>query len=266
MSANGKDRARLVHEVRKTIKRMRAMARLLRCEIGEQEFERVNTSLRDAGKRLAGARDAEVRLATLLDLRSRHPRALADEQIDLLVARLERERARVGAPELELDVLADIAEMRGDLLRWDLLDHDFDALAQGLRLVYRDGRRRYRRVERGEGRDPDTMHDWRKRVKSLYYALDMLGGAQADETKGITRRADRLGEKLGGEHDLWMLASYVQDDSELLGEDGDVRVTLLALIERRRELLRGEALKLGERLYRRRPRRFVARVGRSLSR
>ncbi|MGC2372920.1 MAG: CHAD domain-containing protein, partial [Solirubrobacteraceae bacterium] len=46
------DRAELVHEARKTIKRMRALARLLRYELGEQEFERVDGALRAAGGRL----------------------------------------------------------------------------------------------------------------------------------------------------------------------------------------------------------------------
>ncbi len=82
------DPAELVHDARKAIKRMRALARLLRHELGEPEFRRVNDSLRSAAQRLAGARDAEVRLATLDALAKRHPRALAPERVRPL-----RERA-----------------------------------------------------------------------------------------------------------------------------------------------------------------------------
>src|SRR5580704_9515394 len=87
------DPAELVHETRKAIKRMRALARLLRHELGEQEFERVSSSLRTAGQRLAGPRDAEVRVTTLRGLVERHPKALALGGIRALRERLESERA-----------------------------------------------------------------------------------------------------------------------------------------------------------------------------
>jgi CHAD domain-containing protein len=263
MSSNGNDRAHLVHEARKTIKRMRAMARLLRRETGEQEFAHVDATLRQAGKRLAGARDAEVRIATLGDLRARHPDELGGEAIEQLLARLEQDRAGTQGPDPELAVLADIAEMRRDLLRWNLLEHDSAALSVGLRAIYRDGRHRYKRVRRSRARDPERMHDWRKRVKSLYYALDMLGGKRAPATAKLTRRTDRLGEVLGEEHDLWMLKSFVEDDRLL---DRRTLELLLTLVERRRKRLRKRALKLGARLYARKPSRFAARTAKALSR
>jgi CHAD domain-containing protein len=262
MSSNGDDRAQLVHETRKTIKRMRAMARVLRPEIGEREWERANATLREAGRRLARARDADVRIATLRDMRARHPDELAGEQIDALLARLEPPRTSTPEPGPEPAVLADVAEMRRHLLRWNLLDHDADALVAGLRSIYRDGRRRYKRVEHSRTGDPERLHDWRKRVKSLYYALDTLGGRQLPATAKTTRRADRLGEVLGAEHDLWMLASFLQDEPELPER---TRELLLALIEQRRGQLRKRALKLGARLYARRPARFAERAGRALT-
>lgn len=262
-SSNGDDRARAVHEARKTIKRMRALARLLRREIGEQEFRQVNASLRHAGRRLAGARDAQVRIATLEGLRKRYPGELGGAEIDRLLARLELKRTDEDAPRRQAAILADISEMRRDLLRWSLIEHDHEALATGLRSIYRDGRQRYKRVKRSHARDPVRMHDWRKRVKSLYYALDMLGGKQTSATAKLTRRADRLGETLGEEHDLWMLAEYLRDE-ELL--DHETQERLLASIERRRGLLRKRALKLGSRVYARKPRRFAVRTGKALAR
>lgn len=263
MDFNGEDRAHLVHEARKTIKRMRALARLLRHEIGESEFERTNVSLREAGKRLAGARDATVRVATLKDLRRRFPDELDGEPVQALLARLRLARVQAEDGDPEPAVLADIAEMRSDLLRWNLLEHDSEALARGLRSIYRDGRQRYKRVKRSQARDPQLMHDWRKRVKGLYYALDMLGAKQVPATAQLTRRADRLGEALGEEHDLWMLASFLRREPKL---ETHTQELLLGLIERRRERLRKRALKLGARVYSRKPRRFAARAGKALSR
>ncbi len=257
------DPAELVHEARKAIKRMRALARLLRHELGEPEFRRVNDSLRSAARRLAGARDAEVRLATLDALAKRHPRALAPERVHPLRARLESERGTAIALSERERVLADIATMRRRLARWKLLEHDFDALAPGLRRIYREGRRRRRRAKRGHAHRAQDLHDWRKRVKSLYYVLDMLGGADRKGARGPTRRADRLGDVLGEEHDLWMLGAYLERDPDVFGQDSTTRDALLERIGRRRKRLRKRALRLGARLYRRKPGSFTRHIGRS---
>jgi CHAD domain-containing protein len=259
------DPAELVHEARKAIKRMRALARLLRSELGEKEFKRVNDSLRDAGRRLAGARDAEVRLETLDGLTKRHPKALALEGIDLLRERLERERAQMGEPADREQVLEDIATMRRQLAQWNLVDHDFQTLAPGLRRVYREGRWRYAHVKHEQADDAQALHDWRKRVKSLYYALDMLGGKKVPGARRATRQADRLGDMLGENHDLWMLSAYLDEHPEAFAGEPSARQTLLKRIERRRKRLRKRSLKLGARLYRDKPRAFTRRIGHALS-
>lgn len=259
-------RAELVHEARKAIKRMRALARLLRYELGEQEFERVNSSLRVAGQRLAGARDADVRLATLERLRTRHPKALALEGVERLGERLERERGRESEPASPQNVLADIANMRRHLAHWNLVEHDFQALAPGLKRIYREGRRRCTRVKREHGRNAEDVHDWRKRVKGLYYALDMLGGASAKGARSATRSAERLGDLLGEEHDLWMLCAYVEQHPDAFGGDSAAHDELLELTERRRKRLRKRALELGKQLYERKPGDFTRRIGSALSR
>lgn len=256
------EQAELVHETRKAIKRMRALARLLRYELGEREFKRVNGSLRAAGQRLSGTRDAEVRLVTLGSLRARHPKTLALEGIERLGERLELEREQASEPAPLSEVLRDIADMRRDLARWNLGKHDFGMLAPGLERIYREGRRRYARVRDERGRNAEHVHDWRKRVKSLYYALDMLGGKDA---KGA-RRADRLGDVLGDEHDLWMLLDYVEQHPDAFGEYTAARKKLVKRLERRRKRLRKRALKLGQRLYKRKPAGFARRIALALSR
>jgi len=256
----------IVHEARKAIKRMRALARLLHYELGEQEFERVNDSLRAAAQRLSGARDAEVRVATLEHLRSKHPKALAHEGIERLCEHLKRERDEAGEPADTQEVLADIANMRNHLARWNLVDPDFDALAPGLRQIYRQGRRRYRGVQHKHGRTPEDLHNWRKRTKALYYALDMLGGAGAKGARRTTQRANSLGDLLGEEHDLWMLSVYIEQHPHALGDDEDARRALSKQIRQRRRRLRKRALRAGARLYKRKPGAFTRRMESALTR
>jgi CHAD domain-containing protein len=255
--------AHLVHEMRKTIKRMRALARLLRYELGQPELDRINDSLRAAGRRLASERDAEVRLTTLEDLRDRHPKTLATVGIARLHELLEDERARAGRSPNSGELLEDIAFMRHTLASWRRLDADLETIAPGLRRIYREGRRRYSRVRRKHAENTE-IHDWRKRVKALYYALDMLGGSQTGRACATTMRAERLGDMLGEEHDLWMLAVYVKEHTAALGEDGSAR-TLAAAIERRRKRLRKRALGLGARMYAHKAGDFTRRISKRLA-
>jgi hypothetical protein len=130
------------------------------------------------------------------------------------------------------------------------------------------------------------MHEWRKRVKDLRHAAEMLdrsgpGGSEharhgrrgrggrrrmrrrrrreAARIHRLAHRADALGEVLGEDHDLAAFAERVRSDSGLaLGRP--TRKALLRMIAERRRRLRRRALRQGERIYRRRPKAFAARV------
>ena len=54
-----------VHEARKDMKKLRALLRLARGELGRQTYDRENACFRDAARELAGQRDADVMLETL---------------------------------------------------------------------------------------------------------------------------------------------------------------------------------------------------------
>ncbi len=275
-----------VHETRKALKRLRALLRLLESELGAQAFARESAALRDAGRRLSGARDAEVLVSTLDALIERHPRRLARRRGVLeLRARLSAERERAEARALgdtatRSEVLIELYALRARVQAWRLSERPAIAMLEpGLRRVYRDGRRRYRRAERGKGERGRALHEWRKRVKDLRYAAEILDTRdesgrgkpgrrrrpRSEEIHELAARADRLGEMLGEEHDLAMLAERVRGRGAAGGgrPGRRTRRILLELIARRRRKLRGRALREGARLYRRPPKRFVARVRRA---
>ena len=83
-----------VHETRKALKRLRALVRLLEPELGAQAFARENAALRDAGRRLAGARDAEVMVGTLDALIAAPPAQAGAPPRRAAAARAARRRAR----------------------------------------------------------------------------------------------------------------------------------------------------------------------------
>jgi CHAD domain-containing protein len=281
------DGEQTVHETRKALKRLRALLALLRPELGRRRYARENAALRDCARRLAGARDAEVMVGTLDALVQRHPARLArSAAVRALRAQLQAEREAAAAlavrdPRVREEVVGELRAVRARVERWELRERGFRTLAPGLERTYREGRVGLRTARRGAGgkrrgggsgkrrrRNAEALHAWRKRVKDLRYAaetLDRGGGRNGSSTytRRVARRADRLGEALGEEHDLALLEARVRERSRQFAGERGTRKRLLALIARRRRSLRKGALREGERVYRRKPRPFVRRLRRA---
>jgi CHAD domain-containing protein len=257
-----------IHDTRKALKRLRALVRLLRTELGEQQYKREHAILRDAARRLAGARDAEVMVGTLDALLRRHPRELGrrrqllELRKRLVAERTAAERATLGDRAMRGEVLRELSGLRERARQWALPERPGIALVErDLRRIYRDGRERKRLLARGKSGSSGAraMHAWRKRVKDLRYAAEILG------QRRLAHRADKLAELLGEEHDLAVLASLLPAPGRapFKGKRGRrARKVLLARIARRRRRLRKRALREGERLYGRRPKKFVRRIRR----
>lgn len=282
---------RAVHEIRKALKRLRALLRLLESQLGAGAYARESEALRDAGRALSGARDAEVMLATLDTLVERNRDRLAGRRgvIGLRAALLaERSRAREGAlgdPRVRTQVLAELHACRVRVAMWQLPEDAGPELVEaGLLHLYRQGHKRRRRARSGNGDRTRLMHQWRKRVKDLRYALEILQPVELPRHEGPkgkhrkrahrhlaaarkdakwlhqqAKRADKLGELLGEDHDLAMLAQWIAADRDgILG--GRTSRRILKLIRRRRRKLRMRSLHQGERLYGPRPKELMRRI------
>jgi hypothetical protein len=181
-------------------------------------------------------------------------------------------------------VAEELAAVRARVAKWKLPENRPAAklTGPGLEHIYRAGRTGRRRADRRSA-DARVLHRWRKHVKDLRYAaevLDVRGAASGDpkpagkrrskrskrEAKRgrriakVARRADGLGEMLGEEHDLMLLAERVRAHKPLKRRRKRTRKRLLRAIARRRERLRKRALREGERLYADKPGRFVRNV------
>ncbi len=261
--------ARTVHETRKALKRLRALLVLLRPELGAKRYARENAALRDCGRRLAGARDAEVMLGTLDSLVRRDPShftrsaALRTLRTQLLAERDTAAAHAIHDPRVRGEVVIELRAVRARVERREMRERDFRLLAPGLEDIYTRGRRRMRTARRRQS--VEALHAWRKRVKELRYATETLdrGGKAYKPVRRVARRADRLGEMLGEDHDLALLEARVRERSRAFAGERKVRKRLLRLIAARRRKLRKRALREGERLYRHPPRRFVSRVKRA---
>lgn len=250
-----------IHEARKALKRMRALLRLLREELGERTYEREHALVRDTGRRLARARDAAVLSATLEDLIARHEALASRGGVRRLRSQLRRECD--GAAERALlesagpgGALAQLRAMRMRVEYWSLAGtRGIEDLEPALERLYATGRKRMRRAAKaGRSRRMRALHEWRKRVKDLRYAQEMLG------TGKRAKRADALGELLGEEHDLAVLGERVRREAKAGRMGRRSSKPALRAISKRRKKLRKRALRDGEQLYGRKPKAFVQRM------
>lgn len=234
------DPVEAVHDARKRIKKSRALLRLARPAMRPDEFKALNRALRDQGRALSGARDADVLLETVDDLATRNTRRVRRAHFAAVRTRL----ASNGGGELPQ---ADLTPLAAGTRDWPVDDATPKTLVRALTRTYREGRDAYETARR----DPTSehLHEWRKRVKDLWYQQQLLKRSWPDVMKALAGEAKALSKLLGSDHDFAVLAG------ELPAAD-----PLRPLIADRRAELQHEAFALGTRVYAESPKAFKKRV------
>jgi CHAD domain-containing protein len=243
-----------VHSARKSLKKGRAVVRLLRAELGEDVFKEQNVRMRDLGRRLAPVRDADIALATIGEFSLPAPRTLRD--------RLRRERgaarrALARDEELLAELRDGLAEALAQIDTWPLEHSGSELFEGGVRRTYERGRKAFRKAYAKPS--PDRFHELRKRVKYLWYFARMLQPSAPGELGELVETTDPAADLLGLDHDLAVLAERVETDRRLGAEQKRV---LLRAIEQRRLELEARALPLLRRLFAESPKSFTRRIAR----
>jgi CHAD domain-containing protein len=248
-----------VHETRKRLKRLRACVRLARDAIGDATYKRENAAFRAAGQRISRPRDAQVLLETLDALTERFADELPQEASAALRARLAQEHDAAAASLRDGDgaIAATIVTVDHALSRtttWTFARDDFGALSPGLQRIYRRGRKAMKAARK----DPsaENLHEWRKRVKDLWHATEIVGDARPKQLERFAKQTHKLSSLLGDHHDLHVLRSYIETHPQCFAEERHQQA-LLAVLDRRSRRLRAKALARGRKLYKVKPKRFV---------
>jgi CHAD domain-containing protein len=235
-----------VHEARKSIKRARAVLRLVQPALQADVYESSKSALRDAGRALSSARDAKVmadRFAEMLQRVDIEPFPVST------IAGTPRGTGRKLSPRRRRDLAAartSLAAVRARMVDATLSATDWTPLGDGIRAIYRRALRAMPE-ESARAASSETLHEWRKRVKDYLHALEVIvASGRPSPIRRTISSARRLADALGEEHDLALLADALRASAE--HEDRRVG-KLLGAIEARRRRLRRRALRTGGRLY-----------------
>jgi CHAD domain-containing protein len=258
----GDDPVEAVHSARKAVKKQRSLLRLARGSMSSKRRRRESAALRDAARGLSTARDAEAMIETLDELSARYvgqlPEATFREIRGRLEQRRDQERAQLIGSNLAAQAAAELSAVRARSEDWQLSQGGWQAVEQGLRRAYGDGRELFSRAQAKPSFS--GWHQWRKRVKDLWYQQRLLAPVAGPAVKGQAKDAHHLADLLGDHHDLGVLREALRDGRVDAPVDVDA---VVELIDFRRGELETRALHLGSRIYAETPKRFVRRMSRS---
>jgi CHAD domain-containing protein len=250
-----------VHEARKDLKKARSALRLVREPLGDA-YRRENEHYREVGRSLSSFRDAEVLVEALDELVERFGEA-AGERFTALHRELDAQiRASGGDGSLgraKAQAAAALDEGRSRIEELPLSGDGWKLIGDGLKRSYRRGRKRLRSAE--EDASVTNLHEWRKRVKDLWYQLRLIRDADRELIGGLADQAHGLSDHLGDDHDLAMLREEATRRADVFGEPRDQRL-LFELIDQRRGELQFTAISLGKRIYDEKPKKFRKRLER----
>lgn len=222
-----------VYSARKCMKRLRGLVHLYRGMMYESDFRTVNANYRDIGRSLSDLRDAWVRIE-VLDKLPEDVRYLPI--VALLRAHFQQEyedkkqtflQAEVYQPIIEALKKAKETVDTPETRRWfDLfgdgpipspfIDEMYLTVVKQMKATSR-ARRRARKTYRIFESFSLELHEWRKRVKRLWYALTLLRPANPELLDDWIKLLDDMGVLLGDANDYHVLHQVVSEMFSLSG-------------------------------------------------
>ena len=249
--------AEAVHELRKALKRWRALLRLLARPLGEQA-DQMRAEARELMRGLSGARDAQSSLDALADLRK------AD--VPFSPTSMTTIHRRLTGIKQAAEQTGFTKDMRGrlsryldyatlSLERWPIKAIDFDTVADGLISTYRRARQLV--PDDWTEADAEHLHDLRRRVVEHRHQMDLMEPLWPRLGQVWAEEAQRLRNRLGACQDLAVFTGLAAPHQPL----AHWRSRLTPVIEARRTSHLKAAARLAGRLFAEKPKAFRRRLG-----
>ena len=262
--ARHRDSAERVHEARTSVKKLRALLRLVAPALGDARYDRENDRLRDLADSLSKLRDAEVMIETFDGLFDRFEEQLGPPLRRVrtrLKTRLRGVKSRIDLPGRLRDATRALEKTRKRARRWvprkATKADGWKAIVGGLGATYRWARQALAAAYDGGG--DEDFHEWRKSVKYHGYHIRLLADVWPEELNGRLEVLEHLGDLLGEDHDLAVFAETLKSEPRCFDNKQDQQV-LRGLIDQRQQALRAMARPLGRRLFAEPPAAFCRRL------
>jgi CHAD domain-containing protein len=249
--APGEEAPKRVHDVRKTLKEARAIARLFLLSIGEPARVTI-TTLAATRRQIGRARDLDV-MATRVERLQPPP-----EVSEPLMASIAREREAAQRARRGLSASAPRARLNAIVRRleaWDLSTVGTEEIVDAVARTYRQAQRRG--LVAFETEDPTALHASRSRVVDLRYQLALLSCAWPEALNAQAEALNDLREALGDFNDLHVLETFAAEHGGLPTQGLEELGARIAL--KQKKLKRRASVEF-ERLFAETPSAFATRI------
>ena len=161
----------------------------------------------------------------------------------------------VGEDAALKSVRIQLEERHQHLEQLPVADDDLEATVKSLHRVYKRGYKGFRKAR--EKATAERMHEWRKRVKYLWYHHRLFKKTWPRVYKAYAKACKALSDFLGDHHDLALL-EHKADQSAASLQSEQVKVIRALCREQQRQLERA-AFELGARVYAEAPKAWAKR-------
>ncbi len=238
-----------VHEVRKNMKKLRALLKLLHYFLPNKLYKKLNNQFRDTAKAFANARDAKVRWDTALFfiLNDKWPDTarfisyLYKKEYEEAMTRLTNEQAKL---DLAKEKIPKAKHIINNLSIKDISDEQF---FWKLKKVFYNSEQKY--IKALKRQDDEQYHKWRKKIKQLMYEISLVPKIDQYFPELFEEKLDDLSDLLGGEHDLAMFKTSLINKKHFCELSLPEQEKLLASVNERKSEIRNQANWLGNEIY-----------------
>ena len=252
-----------IHSARQRCKRIRAVLRLVRRDLGDQ-YGAENVCFRDIARGLSDLRDAEAVIEALdklqLHCNDKREAGLVRATRRGLTARRQQDAdGEEGLRAHADDAIQGFRAARERLPSWRLTTQGFALIGAGLRKTYASGRDAFT----GACIEPSDVrfHETRKLVKYLWYEMRVLHHVWPEAMPAYKRSLHKLSNLLGDDHDLLVVRESLREQPDILRGARNLEC-MIGLIDRRKCQLKAEGRLLGMRVFAERPKAFRKRLER----
>ncbi len=236
-----------VHAARKHLKKIRAVWRLVRDGIDKKKYRMENTFYRDTGRKLSDMRESRVYLNTMDSI-------ISDEGnyknsfsgiYGYLTESYEKQKMEFEEAHIFDQVTELVEEGKLRLNNFHLSKNKFAVYEKGIKRVYKRGTKALEKAKAEP--TSENLHEWRKRVKYLWYHVRLLRNTWKPVLKGYEKSLDKLSDYLGDEHDLSDLKYLIHKDP--MQKYPEEVKALNKILDKGKNILQKKAWPEGERIY-----------------
>jgi CHAD domain-containing protein len=254
-----------IHEARKSLKRIRALLRLVRPGLGETQYRKSNDRLRDIARMLSAARDRDVVRAHLARLTTAKPSVakaagrLSDALATVSDGGVLHNGGGSAAPHRNMaDALSEIEAVRDVLAELSLHPASFETIVAGLTKSHRSGCKALA-LALANPAEEEPLHDLRKAAQAYWRQMILVQHAWPEVCLARAAAAKYVADLLGQDHDVALLEGVLATPQAQILSRTD-RVALARYCTARHTELRGAALPKARLLFADRSERLGERM------